>query len=382
MWCIIGGDMKKTLIIATTVYHIIVAIQMRRTVLKSHDLDLIIGDETPNIERLVRPLQKTKLFNEIYFVKMNDYNKAKGRYEQYTKLDYCLKKHIDIQRMFRVEKKYDIFLVPYFHPFYLNLYSFIRTFVNKKIHVYLYEEGLAIYSNIGIILDNYKKDCENVSIYRRTHYGVMLNEIRGIITFNPQLYQWGKQYKKIQIPYLNREDKKLLNILNDVFEYHGEYESQYKKKVIFFEEAKYADGISVNDISVVNRIADVVGKENVLVKLHPRMIKNRFQPLGYETNSDNLIPWELLYMNHDFENTLLVSVASSSIVHPMILFKDNLHALFLFKMVHSFLPVDLQMHQKFIEEVIVKQNLSCFYLPKDNTELKQMIEGFLEKCED
>lgn len=366
--------MKKTLIIATTVYHVIVAIQMKRTILRSHAVDLILGDETPNAEHLIKNIEKANLFSHVYFVKMNDYNKSQNMYSEYSSLDYAAKKYYDIKKMFTPFDKYDIYMVPFFHHFHMNLYSFLKRFINPAIRVYLYEEGLAIYSSMGILMDKLKKEYSEETFYRIFRYGRMLKEIRGIVTFNPQLLQWGKEYKKIKIPRINISDSELKSILNTVFDYHGEYAEMYNKKVIFFEEAKHTDGLAVNDVSIVNQLAEVIGKENILIKLHPRSTQNRFATFGYETNNNTLIPWEVLFMNHNMKHTLFVSTASSSIVHPVILFGEKVRAMFLFKMVHSILPEELQIHQNFIENVIVKNDADCFYLPRTRDDIKKIIE--------
>lgn len=365
--------MKKVLIVATTVFHVIVAVQMKRTILKNKSVDIILGDETPNMKNIADNLENIDIFENVYFVKMNDYNKQIGEYEYYTPFDYCTKKYFDVHKMFSQCKKYDIFLVPFFHHFHMNLYSYIKRFINKNIRVYLYEEGVAIYSGMGSI---YRKKCEyfsNDKVFKFFHYGRMLNEIKGIVTFNPGLLQWGENYKKIKIPYINKNDSKMLEILNTVFGYNGEFKDEYDKKIIFFEEAKAEDGIKLNDIGIVNRLSEIVGKENILIKLHPRSTKNRFSTLGYKTNNNTLIPWEVIFMNHDFSNTLFISTASSSIMHPVIIFKEKINAIFLFKMIHSVMPSELLDTEKFIENVVVKKYTDCFDLPCTIDELSTIL---------
>jgi len=369
-----ASNNKNVLIVATTVYHIIVAIQISNTILKSNHIDIILGDETPNMETVTGRLKKAKVFDNVYFVKMDEYNKKYGIYEGYVPIQYALKKYIDIHKMFSVKRKYDILLVPFFHHFHMNLYSYLKRFINTRIRVYLYDEGLAIYSGMGNIYKSLCEEYNTIKVYRKLHYGRMLYEINGIITFNPDLMQWGENYKKIKIPPLDRSNNKLRKLLNFIFAYNGESENASNKKIIFFEEAKSSDGIVINDISIVNHIAKIVGKENILIKLHPRSKTDRFNRIGYETNSNKLIPWEVLYMNHDFSNTLFISTASSSIVHPVILFGEKIKAVFIFKLVHAVLPAELQSHQRFIENVIENKYKECFLIPNSFDELNNIIE--------
>lgn len=315
---------KNVLIVATTVYHVIVSVQISTTILKSGHVDIILGDETPNMDTITHRLKNTKLFDNVYFVKMDEYNKQYGQYDGYTSMQYALKKYIDIYKIFSPKKHYDILLVPFFHHFHMNLYSYLKRFNNFNLRIYLYDEGLAIYSGMGSTYKSLCKEYNENKIYRKLHYGRMLYEINGIITFNPCLMQWGKEYRNIKIPALSKNNIELKRLLNFIFAYNGEYEDASNKKIIFFEEAKSSDGIAINDISIVNHIAQVVGKENMLIKLHPRSKIDRFKQIGYETNDNTLIPWEVIYMNHNFDNTLFVSTASSSIVHPVILFGEKM----------------------------------------------------------
>lgn len=365
--------MKRTLIVATTVFHVIVAVQMKRTILKSHEVDIICGDETPNMKDVAYRLEKLDVFNQVYFVNMNSYNKQLDNYVGYSARDYVMKKNYDIKKMFTVKRKYDLYLYPFFHHFHINLYSYMKKYINPHIRGYLYEEGVAIYSAIGRIREKKLSEYEEDFWFRNFKYGNALKEISGIITFNPDLFQWGKEYNKIKIPKINRYDKELRNIYNKIFNYNSKEKKEYEKKVIFFEEAKNQDGLKNNDVSIVDKVSRIVGRNNILVKLHPRSEKNRFKQLGCMTNNNSIVPWEVVYMNNRFEDTIFMSTASSSIAHPMLIFGEYEKGIFLFKLVHSILPDELQMQEKFLENVIVKKYEKYLVIPDTMEEL----EGFI-----
>lgn len=58
-------------------------------------------------------------------------------------------------------------------------------------------------------------------------------------------------------------------------------------------------GAGVNDVELIEALADKVGKQNMMVKIHPRNPVNRFEKLGYKTNHNTAIPWEVIVMNTD-----------------------------------------------------------------------------------
>ena len=71
-------------------------------------------------------------------------------------------------------------------------------------------------------------------------------------------------------------------------------------------------------MKIVNDIVAIVGKENLIVKLHPRTKHDRFRPLGIRTNRHTNIPWELIVWNHLHNSPILISVASGSLIYPQI----------------------------------------------------------------
>ena len=93
---------------------------------------------------------------------------------------------------------------------------------------------------------------------------------------------------------------------------------RYDRPVVFFEESYPCDGVDIGDLALVNRLAELVGKENIFVKTHPRNQENRFKKAGYATNRDSTTPWELVILNTSFAHTLLVTVGSSAATNPSV----------------------------------------------------------------
>lgn len=68
-----------------------------------------------------------------------------------------------------------------------------------------------------------------------------------------------------------------------------------------------------------------------MVKIHPRNPVNRFEKLGYKTNHNTAIPWEVIVMNtDDISDKVLITVASSCILNPIIVFGKEVHAFSLY----------------------------------------------------
>ena len=59
-------------------------------------------------------------------------------------------------------------------------------------------------------------------------------------------------------------------------------------------------------------------KNNIFVKIHPRNRVNRFRELGYKTNIDTSVPWEIIAMNIDISNKVLITIASGSALTSLV----------------------------------------------------------------
>ena len=44
---------------------------------------------------------------------------------------------------------------------------------------------------------------------------------------------------------------------------------RYDRPVLFFEESYPCDGVEIGDVALMDRVAELVGKENIFVKIHP-----------------------------------------------------------------------------------------------------------------
>ena len=121
----------------------------------------------------------------------------------------------------------------------------------------------------------------------------------------------------------------LIKTMNDVFDFALKVDT-YSQRVIFFEESYYNDGIDVNDIEIVNDLEKQYGKENILIKRHPRNRKDRFGELGYYTSVENSVPWEVIALNiPDLDNKILVTMTSTALISTFLLF--NTHAQMVFR---------------------------------------------------
>ena len=78
------------------------------------------------------------------------------------------------------------------------------------------------------------------------------------------------------------------------------------------------NGICVEDEEILDKISNIVGKDNLFVKIHPRNPINRFKRKGYKTNENTTVPWEIVALNMDIENKVLLTIASGSALTSLV----------------------------------------------------------------
>lgn len=374
---------KRAVIVANTVYQLIVAIQMKLTVLKEMEVDLLISDHSVGAEKYVSTGNKTGLFNSIKYIQTWEYVWRKGKYQkadEFLEAVFLLRRFREIMKRVGKLKPYDYVFVSNVDWFSLSLYDTLSMMFRKKIKFYLFEDGLSSYKAFEPLIEGVHNEVRNGKfkrVYKLMKYGIALDKIEGIFLFNPQLFDWkNKSIKKYKIPKINRADKNTINIMNIFFDYKDKADRFLNTKVIFFEESFYASGYSVNDVKFVRLISECVGKEHLLIKLHPRNKINRFK--DYNIFEDNSMPWEIIYLNNNFENIELVSISSGSVIHPYIIFGEEKRVVILQELANISISGMLKIYQIYLKEKIFEPNGNIFYMIKNEEELRKY---FLEVAE-
>ena len=321
--------MKKILIICNTPYQIFVATWMRMTILQNDLVDIIISDHMNSGETLAKNAQKTGLFHEVFFVKTK--NMHLDRKERW--LECVLKPNIVLKRYVTLKQKYDALYAANIDQFTRLVYHTIvnetmSKIKNKNLKIYLFEDGLSTYSKLFEQYYHYAKPKKHRKLFFYNPKQIFGN-LSAIFAFDPQCFMWEPHTEIISIQKIDNTNEAFKCAINVIFDY-DKMTDVYDRKYIFMEESFYAEGDQINDVEILEKIADCVGKENIMVKIHPRNPVNRFKELGYKTNKDTFVPWEVIVLNQNMEDKVLLTVASSSVINPIRLFgqKTKVYSLY------------------------------------------------------
>lgn len=302
--------MHSILVICNTPFQFVVIAHILSLYYKGYEVDIVISNQFKDSWRVVENAKKSRLFRKVYYIKNVSHkrgNSLSRRLDFYNRIILSYWYAIRIGRT-----NYDDILFSNIQIFTKVLISIARR-KNKECKIHIAEEGLGTYSKL------YGESDSPSTLYRKyvDHEGVFA-KLSTLYLFNPQFLTWDFPQDKIcKLPLLDAHNSSYMNMLNILFDYKHCKDS-YDKKYIFFEESYYAEGEEVPDVEIVDRIAGKVGKENMMVKVHPRNPINRFKELGYKTNEDSFIPWELIVLNQDMRDKVFITIASGAAINPFL----------------------------------------------------------------
>lgn len=354
--------MKRNLIIINTYFQLITAINLVLNNLKNDVNDLILTDRSVDMEKKVEIIKKLNICENVIYIKSKKNCTEKNKIKKYFKYLFNRKEILTC----KLENKYDsLFFFNYdllTYAVFDELYSRNNEIVCNK-----YDEGYITYLN----------ETQNNKLNKiiRTMCGKKDIDkfIKKIYLYHPQLLCYKPKCEIEKIPSLDRKEK-LIEIYNKIFEYKNEF---IKQKYIFFEESFFCDKKGIDDMEIILKIAEVIGKENLLVKLHPRNKIDRFEKYNIATNKTIGIPWELIQMNNDFSEKVLMTISSGSVLASRLYFNDNIKTFLLFNCTNTMSDMVNDKYLEYMDNVKDCFGMEDFSIPQNENEfLKDLREDY------
>lgn len=340
--------MKSILVICNTYYQLITAIRLKETTWNNDKVDIAISDQSNNSKKVTDNLKKLNIFENV----LNIQTKKLCR----NRKNICLK----ILRW-----KYIISGISYFN-ITDNLYDEI-VYYNPDIFVYgifakliknnnclicsRYEEGVLSYTDSLYLDDSYLKYTK--FIRKLLHKELLEEHTLNFYCFYPALYSG----KLCPVPILQFDNyKKAGKILKKIFEVNAE-NLEIKEKYIFFTSIfDFEGGESIGEFDLVTKISELVGKENLIIKTHPRDTRNIYEENGFKVYKNSSIPWEAIQLNGDFSDKVFLTVNSGSILGANMMLRDKVKSYFLYNCCHIEKNYVAVSFVKTIEQFMAKSN--------------------------
>lgn len=328
---------RKDLYICNSVYQILVSLWIKHSINSDVSGDLIISNHMNNGSELAARIRKEGYFDQVYYVESLDYARYRTPYSRKERYrEELFPKKVLTQYWPGASAYSKVYMANPDRFAQLTFNALSR--VSPDVQAVLFEDGMLTYSQMfcsdvessRIKLDTQIKRFVYRYVFRRKS---LCDNIKEILLFHPKDLDWQPDFVVTELAKINCEDTCFRNMCNRVFRYDGNTD-HYDRKYLFMEESFAAEGVPINDVQLLQQLALRVGKENIMVKIHPRNPVNRFAQEGFVTNRNTSIPWELIVMNlGDISDMTLVTVASSSVLNPMMIFGKKVKAYSLYNLV-------------------------------------------------
>ena len=358
---------KVALFRCVTVFQLLNAVNLKTTLLKDVKADLVLSKAT-DFSIFVKKLKSMGIFRNIYI--SNDTPETYFEWRRCTKREQTFmmlypEKYVMLPDLGEVYTDFYIAVADDYNKLYY--YNMVKMGMRPCIHIF--EDGLSTY--LIDHLEECKADIFNHNIYKNLSF---IKHVSEILPYQPQLHVANTHVCPINaIPKIDYTDDKVKKMYNDIFGSN----SLPKEKYIFLEEAFVWDGISSTDMDLIEFVANAVGKNNIIVKMHPRNNINRFSKEGYKIINNSKIPWEMTIMNSDLEDKVFITVSSTSAFTAGLVFDKPFKTINLFdlmllgKNVHVRNPKFPEFYKKLLD-LYNKDELQVFH-PTTMNELKEQL---------
>lgn len=332
---------KRNLIVVNTYFQLITAVNMVMNNLSNDINDIVITDVSVGMKEKVESLKKSNIFENVYFFQTRELING-NKIKKY--LLYLFNRNKILQN--KISIKYDCLLFSNLEVFTYCLIDELFS-KNKELTCSIYEEGFSTYTIEG--KNNKINTLLRFLLFRKN----IDKSIRSIYLYHPNLLCYKTNCILEQIPNLDKNNNILKNVLNSVFDYKKE---KIKQKFLFFEEPFYCDNAGIDDFTLINDIANVVGKDNLIVKPHPRNKVDRFSKLGIAVWENTGIPWEIYQMNEDYEDKVFLTISSNCILASKLFFNENIKSYLLYNCTNKMSDAVTSNYCEYIN--LIKNNLN------------------------
>lgn len=317
------SDKKRIITVVNTYYQLITAIRIKETLWANCLVDLVISDQSNNSNKIINKLNEMQYFDIVYWIHNKVLCGNSGDLAAMVTKSRLIvfglnrKNHLG-------NNKYDE-LVYYNADIYT--YGLFASLIkrNSKLVCSRYEEGVLSYSDSLFLYNSRLRYIDKLrrSIFKNT----LETQTQYFYCFFPALYK-GKLIVK-EIPKIE-DYKKIGETLMEIFAVDAEMLHITEKYIFFTSVYDFEGGHPIGETKLVLEIADLVGKDNLIVKMHPRDNRNVFQKHGIHVYTQSAVPWEAIQLNSDFSKKVFLTVNSGSVLGANMILKDRAKSYFLY----------------------------------------------------
>lgn len=328
--------MSRVLLLVNTHSQLFIGVFLKLTLYTNDVIDVIISDQISRYSDIAKQLEETKLFDKVFAIRTQEATYSQNKWRDVIDLfTVNFLNKADYQNSgIKINKIYDQFL---FFNFSMPVYVIFDICMkrNRELKCLLIEEGILSYAHIG----KFEGFRTNLTEKFRGKIGKFINKrslydyVSAIYCCNEYACKELMNYRNIDILKIPRKEKvvkRAINILNSIYNFKN-LELRIDKKFIYLGSYLSELQDQMTEYKLIREISQKVGKENLLLKLHPRMEKDKYEHLGIEISTESSLPWEIIQMNiSSGKEVCVISLASGSVLNAETLFGNGVKGFFIF----------------------------------------------------
>ena len=348
------------------------SILMAKKMFPAERCDLFLFDICSDYDKTAEKLRSEHVFEDVYSCRVARFqcNTIKNPIKRkLTKFIYFIGWKHFLRQSVTITKKYDaVFTASNDEPCCFIMSS-IKA-LNPHMKAYYFEDGSNDY-----IADSHPKH-HGFKKYFAHFLGINYDigdSIDTTYVASPPCVA-SREYKLETIPAMDLEqDSELKLLFNRVFSYDPYL---INEKLVFLYSRFGREALNEKSRKIVQNIVARYGKDNLLFKDHPRLPADGYEEIHkYPREKETL--WECVSMNNDCSNKILLSVISSSMYIPKVLFGQEPILVFLFRLIPAFSNENRE--KSFYDFVLrlreIYSDPSKVFIPETEEELFTYLDG-------
>lgn len=321
--------MERTLGIVSTPYHLIVFMFLKESILKEHQVDLIVTDKTASMAEAYHNGSFDAHFHKVYFADAekiaNPYKSAAATFLESMVYNPTTKSFLD-----KKLEKYDhvYFASPGMPDEIVKELAKTLILKNRAVTFHRFEDGFASYTKPPLHIVNTETGRK---MYRYIlHYPVLQKE-KELYLFEPYLAEKNVRETDFQLIRIERDQPLIERVIRKMQQLLKFRPAKMDGEILFLGQGT-ANG--AGNVETYRRLIMEIGKKagygHFMIKPHPRGVNDDFKDL-FRVYQDSC-PFELALANGTFEDKILVSYYSTACASGSILFHSKAKVVFLYPM--------------------------------------------------
>lgn len=357
------------LFLCETLYTLFNAIQIKCKCFPDENADVLLTG-TSRFESYVEKLESTGVFDEVI---ISDFSSVRDMAELRHNMGRIIRAPQKYEHALKNPKPYTDYFLPVATSDYEKVIFYQLAMNGPVPRVHFYDEGMLTYY-ADIMGSLYSDSINHGRFSEDKRFG---SNIADIYVYEPELITIPNNSIPIkEIPKIDISDSAHTEMLVSVF---GKCRLP-DEKFIFLEECFWTEGKNTCEIDILDRISERVGKENIIVKLHPRTVHNVFAMHGYKTFLESNVPWEMFVLNPEFKEKILLTVSSGSAITSKLIFGEDFNAIYIWKIMTlaQRYHIKVKNFRQFFDKTMLlyNQDRRNMFCPSDMSELDIAIKYF------